>query len=72
MTKYDLPKFKKAMEGFAKKLPTGTPWRYSNGMLPPPLGPLLIENPELAVALAEDALALAKQRTNTNEERPAQ
>jgi hypothetical protein len=72
MTKYDLPKFKKAMENFSKRLPTGTHWRYSNGMLPPPLGPLLIENPELAVALAEDALALARQRNETNEERPSQ
>lgn len=58
----NLPRFKKALEPFSKKLPTGTFWRYSNGILPPPLGRLLIEHPELALALAEDAVQLAAQK----------
>jgi hypothetical protein len=60
--KHDLPRFKQALKKFAKELPVGTHWRYSNGMLPPPLGPLLIENPELAEALAADAQDLAQRR----------
>lgn len=57
-----LPRFKKALAVFSKRLPAGTFWRYRNGILPPPLGPLLLEYPELAVALAEDAMELARQR----------
>lgn len=57
-----LPRFKAALARFSKDLPAGTFWRYSNGILPPPFGRLLIENPELAQALAEDAVALAAQR----------
>jgi hypothetical protein len=60
--KYNLPRFKKEMKKFAKVLPVGTHWRYSNGILPPPFGQLLVENPELALALAADAADLAKQR----------
>jgi len=59
---YELPRFKKALAAFSKRLPSGTFWRYSNGHLPPPLGPLLLENPELAIALAEDVVELAKSR----------
>lgn len=61
--KYDLPRFKKALAPFSKALPVGTFWRYSNGILPPPFGLLLLEHPELARALAEDAAELAKERT---------
>lgn len=60
---YDLPRFKKALAAFSKQLPSGTFWRYSNGVLPPPFGPLLVENPELAVAFAEDVLELARRKT---------
>ena len=61
-TKIDLPRFKKALASFSKALPVGTHWRYSNGILPPPLGPLLLENPELIVALAEDVVERARNR----------
>lgn len=61
--KYVLPRFKKALAAFSKELPVGTHWRYSNGILPPPLGPLLLEHPELAMALAEDVAELAKTHT---------
>lgn len=64
----DLPRFKKALAPFAKKLPTGTFWRYSKGFLPPPLGPLLVEHPELAQALAEDAAELARNRTGGSDD----
>jgi hypothetical protein len=60
--RFNLPRFKKALEPYAKKMPPVTHWRYSNGILPPPFGKLLIENPELALALAADAVALAKKR----------
>lgn len=56
---YSLPKFKKAMAAYEHLLPGGTYWRYRNGILPPPFGKLLIENPELAEALAADVRALA-------------
>lgn len=59
---YDLPRFKAALKPYAKRLPSGTFWRYSNGQLPPPLGTLLLESPELAAALAEDVAELARQR----------
>ena len=59
---YNLPRFKKALEAFAEKLPPVTHWRYRNGILPPPFGQMLVENPELALALAIDAADLAKQR----------
>lgn len=62
MSRNELPRFKKALAAFAKQLPTGTFWRYSNGILPPPFGPLLLEHPELAIALAEDAIERAKER----------
>ncbi len=60
--RYNLPRFKAALELFAKKLPPVTHWRYRNGILPPPFGNLLIENPELALALAADAVALSKAK----------
>lgn len=59
---YELPRFKKAMAAHEDALPGGTYWRYRNGILPPPFGQLLIENPDLALALAADAADLAKQR----------
>ena len=65
MSQYQLPRFKKALEGFSKKLPTGTHWRYSNGILPPPFGPLLVEYPKQARAWAEDAFARAQARGRT-------
>lgn len=66
-----LPRFRKALEPFAKKLATGTYWRYSNGILPPPFGTLLLEHPELARALADDAAELATRSKpeDTNEGR---
>lgn len=67
--KYLLPRFRAALEDHQKDLPSGTYWRYRNGRLPPPLGTLLLKYPELATALAEDAVALAKQRAQTNDER---
>lgn len=57
--RYELPRFKKALEAFAGQLPAVTRWRYSNGILPPPFGPLIIDNPDLAQALADDAAELA-------------
>jgi hypothetical protein len=57
----NLPRFKKELAKHAKSLPSGTYWRYSNGMLPPPLGMLLVNNPDLAEALAEDARALGRE-----------
>lgn len=56
-----LPRFKKELAKYAKDLPSGTYWRYSNGILPPPFGALLVNNPELAAALAADAAELAQQ-----------
>lgn len=62
MSGYDLPRFKKALARHSKSLPAGTYWRYSVGQLPPPFGPLLVNNPDLAAALAEDAVDLALKR----------
>ena len=59
---YELPRFRKALEPFVGKIASVTHWRYRNGVWPPPFGPLLIENPALATALAEDAAALAAAR----------
>ncbi|MEI6181347.1 MAG: hypothetical protein WCP31_11370 [Chloroflexales bacterium] len=59
---YDLPRFRKALEAYDGTLPVGTRWRYSKGMLPPPFGPLLVEHPELAAALAKDAADLVKKK----------
>lgn len=59
MSGFHLPRFRKALAGFSKELPSGTFWRYSNGILPPPLGDLLVKNPELVAALAADAVELA-------------
>jgi hypothetical protein len=68
---YNLPRFTEAMKAYAKELSIGTYWRYTNGLLPG-FGVLLVERPELAQALAEDALDLATRPLETNEERPAQ
>lgn len=57
----ELSRFKKALKPHANKLPSGTLSRYSNGKLPG-FGRLLLENPELALALAEDAASLAQER----------
>ena len=62
MSGLHLPKFKIELAKHAKRLPSGTYWRYSNGILPPPFGSLLVENPELAAALAADAAELARVR----------
>lgn len=69
MKKLELPRFKKVLAGLSKELPAGTYWRYSNGILPPPFGALLVENPELAAALAEDAAELARRERMVNEGR---
>ncbi len=50
------------MEIFSDQLPSVTHWRYSKGILPPPFGPLLVEHPELAEALAKDARDLAAMK----------
>ena len=60
--KRDLPRFSKALEPYSGELTIGTYWRYRNGYLPPPFGPLLVEHPELAAALAKDAADLAKKK----------
>jgi hypothetical protein len=62
-TRISLPRFKAALAAFEDVIPSGTYWRYRNGILPLPLGTLLINNPELAMALARDAEELqAKQK----------
>jgi hypothetical protein len=53
-----LPRFQEALKGHSKSLSTGTYWRYMNGLLPA-FGELLVERPELAQALAADAVELA-------------
>jgi hypothetical protein len=62
MNGLNLPRFKKALAKYAKRLPSGTFWRYSNGYLPPPFGPLLVEDPELLEELLEDVRELAQRR----------
>lgn len=62
MSGINLPRFRKALAAHSRNLPAGTYWRYSNGILPPPFGQLLVNNPELARALADDAAALATER----------
>jgi hypothetical protein len=62
MSGYRLPRFKAAMAPFAKTLASGTFWRYSNGILPSPLGELLVENPGLLEELLYDVRDLAAQR----------
>lgn len=62
MSGFRLPRFRAALANFAKELPSGTYWRYSNGILPPPFGTLLVDNPELAEALAADARELEQRR----------
>ena len=62
-TRLHLPRFKAALAAFEDVIPSGTYWRYRNGILPLPLGTLLVEHPELAMALARDAEELkAKQK----------
>ena len=55
---FSLPRFRDALKATPKIVPTVTHWRYMNGLLPS-FGVLLVENPDLAQALAEDALDLA-------------
>lgn len=62
--KQDLPNWKRALAKYADSLPSGTYWRYLNGLLPAPLGPLLLSDPELAAALAADAAALQAQQAD--------
>jgi hypothetical protein len=62
MSGLHLPRFKRELAKHAKGLPSGTYWRHSNGILPPPFGQLLLDNPELAEALAEDARAMRAER----------
>jgi hypothetical protein len=57
-----LPRFRQALKAHEKELQAGTYWRYRNGMLPPPLGHLLVNNPDLAQALADDARDLSKTK----------
>jgi len=60
--RYMTPRFKAALAAYEDVIPAGTYWRYRNGILPPPLGPLLVEHPELAEALAKDARDLAAMK----------
>lgn len=53
-----LPRFQKALRPFAADLPLETYRRYANGQLPRAVR-LIVENPELAEALAADARELA-------------
>ena len=55
-----LPRFQEALKAHAKSLTTGTYWRYVNGLLPA-FGQFVVQRPDLARALAEDAVALAQQ-----------
>ena len=64
MTKeHVLPRFRAAIEAHENEISAATYWRYRNGRLPPPLGPLLLRYPDLARALAEDAAELALNQT---------
>jgi hypothetical protein len=56
-----LPLFQKALRPYAADLPVETYRRYANGLLPKAVR-LIVENPELAEALAADARTLAAQR----------
>lgn len=60
ITPLSLPKFQKALRPYAADLPLETYRRYANGLLPKAVR-LIVEHPELAEALAEDARALAAQ-----------
>lgn len=55
------PRFRKAMEAHKTSLASGTYWRYQQGKLPS-FGRLITEDPNLAMALAEDAAELAAKR----------
>jgi hypothetical protein len=71
---YQLPRFQEALKAHSKAISSGTYWRYMNGLLPA-FGALLVERPELAQALAEDALDRATQPVEPEpetQERPAQ
>jgi hypothetical protein len=60
-TKYELPRFQKALKAHSKILSAGTYWRYMNGLIPA-FGQLIVDDPELAEALAADAQDLAQRR----------
>ncbi len=54
-----LPRFAKALEGQKRTMPYDQYWRYSSGKIPKLLM-WLVERPDLAEALAEDARERAK------------
>ena len=62
-----LPRFKAALAAYEDVIPSGTYWRYRNGMLPLPLGTLLTNYPELAMALARDAMDLKEKQKQLGE-----
>lgn len=52
-----LENFKAALNRYRDQIPPATFWRYTNGQLPPPLGDLLLSDPDLVEALARDVRA---------------
>lgn len=56
-----LPRFQEALQAHSKSLTAGTYWRYVKGLLPA-FGRFIVEHPELARALADDAMQLAETR----------
>jgi hypothetical protein len=62
ITPLHLPRFQKALRPFAADLPLETYRRYAMGLLPKAVR-LIVENPELAEALAADARERAAQST---------
>lgn len=59
--KLELSRFQEAIKAHSGELSTGTFWRYANGWLPA-FGRFIVERPELAKALADDAADLAARR----------
>jgi|WetSurMetagenome_2_1015567.scaffolds.fasta_scaffold1543683_1 hypothetical protein len=60
----ELTEFQQALKNYPKSLTAGTYWRYVNGLLPA-FGTFIVNNPELAEALARDARRIANKRTDT-------
>lgn len=60
-----LARFSKALESHKAELDQSSYWRYKGGRLPRLLT-WLVERPELARALAEDAVELASKRIEGN------
>lgn len=52
------PRFEEAIKAHRASLAAGTYWRYLHGNFPA-FGRLITENPNLVIALAEDAAELA-------------